>query len=272
MKSLPDASVLEHLAPVQRRPNPLSGDEIAWRHSSYLGLHDDQLTTLLHPGRTPTGDEQHIHAVLRDKILAPEFPCVAAKSALNRRTYRLGVYSQMGQLDSARALCHDLYEFGREFPDPGQQFVSFMAVFRWPELRSELHFEQLMWKHLQMMHLVDMRHYRWNDSVSSNPEHKDFSYSIGGRPYFLVGFNPHASRMARQFPWATIVFNLHEQFEHLREQGRYDTLKNAIRERDVAYQGSINPVLRDFGDESEARQYSGRSVESEWKCPFRAKI
>lgn len=272
MKNLPNPTVLDHLAPPSSRPNPLSGDETAWRLSSYLGTRDDRLTPLLHPERAPTGDEEHIHTVLREKILAPEFPCVAAKSALNRRSYRLGVYSQMAHVDTAKALCHDLYEFGREFPNPGAQFVTFMAVFRWPEVRSELHFEQLMWKHLQLMHLVDMRHYRWNDSVSSNPDHKDFSYSIGGRPYFLVGFNPQASRLARQLPWAMMVFNLHEQFDQLRDQGRYDTLKNAIRDRDLAYQGSINPVLRDFGDDSEARQYSGREVESSWKCPFHAKI
>ncbi len=272
MKSLPSSSVLSHLAAPETRPNPLAGDEGAWRLSSYLGQQDDRLACLLNPQRAPTGDEEHIHRVLREKILDANFPCVAAKSTVNRRNYRLGVYPQMGHMDSAKALCHDLYEFSREFPHPGTDFVTFMAVFRWPDVRSELHFEQLLWHHLQLMHLVDMRHYRWNDSVSSNPNHKEFSYSVGGRPYFLVGFNPHASRLARQFPWAMMVFNLHEQFDALREEGRYDKLKNAIRQRDLAYQGSVNPVLRDFGDESEARQYAGRAVEADWKCPFHAQV
>ncbi|MEP6902345.1 MAG: YqcI/YcgG family protein, partial [Actinomycetota bacterium] len=31
-----------------------------------------------------------------------------------------------------------------------------------------------------------------------------------------------------------------------------------------------NPNLSDFGTQSEARQYSGRAVEHEWKCPFHA--
>lgn len=274
MESLLDDVSLEHRPPTihHGRRNPLSLDAAALQLSSYLGLDGDQLAHLLRPNQRVTGDEQNIHATLRDKVLDRQFPCVAAKSALNRQGYRLGVYHQMAQIDVAKALCHDLYEFGREFPEPGSQFVTFMAIFRWPQPRSELHFEQLMWKQLQLMHLVDSRHYRWNDTVSSNPEDKEFSYSIGGRAYYVVGFNPEASRLSRQFPWAMMVFNLHEQFEQLRDQGRYDTLQAAIRQRDVAYQGSINPVLRDFGDQSEARQYSGREVPSDWKCPFHAKI
>jgi len=33
-------------------------------------------------------------------------------------------------------------------------------------------------------------------------------------------------------------------------------------------QGSLNPNLADFGERSEARQYSGREVEEHWRCPF----
>jgi FPC/CPF motif-containing protein YcgG len=50
--------------------------------------------------------------------------------------------------------------------------------------------------------------------------------------------------------------------------GVYHKVRNKIRERDIALQGNINPVLEDFGERSEARQYSGRQVESNWKCPF----
>ena len=37
----------------------------------------------------------------------------------------------------------------------------------------------------------------------------------------------------------------------------------------MSLQGTINPNLADFGDASEARQYSGRAVEANWTCPFR---
>ena len=35
-------------------------------------------------------------------------------------------------------------------------------------------------------------------------------------------------------------------------------------------QGSINPMLSDFGEATEARQYSGRAVEDDWRAPFAA--
>ncbi len=65
-----------------------------------------------------------------------------------------------------------------------------------------------------------------------------------------------------------MVFNLHAQFETLREMGRYDRLRETVLERDLALNGSTNPMLARFGEISEARQYSGRVVDGQWKCPF----
>ena len=45
-------------------------------------------------------------------------------------------------------------------------------------------------------------------------------------------------------------------------------MRNAVRKRDIQLQGAINPVLDSFGNASEARQYSGRAVDGDWKCPF----
>jgi FPC/CPF motif-containing protein YcgG len=56
-----------------------------------------------------------------------------------------------------------------------------------------------------------------------------------------------------------------------------ETHAKTIRARDVALQGSMNPMLSDFGEQSEARPYSGRAVPQDWipdfpdpqkKCPF----
>lgn len=41
-----------------------------------------------------------------------------------------------------------------------------------------------------------------------------------------------------------------------------------IRARDKTLQGDLNQNLADYGEASEARQYSGRAVENDWKCPF----
>jgi len=39
------------------------------------------------------------------------------------------------------------------------------------------------------------------------------------------------------------VFNLHEQFERLRARGKFETIKQIIRAREMACQGSINPMI-----------------------------
>jgi uncharacterized protein len=64
------------------------------------------------------------------------------------------------------------------------------------------------------------------------------------------------------------VFNAHEQFEHLREHGMFLGMQSTIRGREVALQGKINPNLANYGDASEARQYSGKPVASDWRAPF----
>jgi uncharacterized protein len=65
------------------------------------------------------------------------------------------------------------------------------------------------------------------------------------------------------------VFNPHAQFDRLRQQGHYTRLRDHIRERDAALQGTANPNVSDFGEASEARQYSGRDTTGDqWRCPF----
>jgi FPC/CPF motif-containing protein YcgG len=49
-------------------------------------------------------------------------------------------------------------------------------------------------------------------------------------------------------------------------------MRETIRARDMKLQGTLNPNLSDFGKQSEARQYSGRAVEQNWKCPFHAML
>ena len=65
-----------------------------------------------------------------------------------------------------------------------------------------------------------------------------------------------------------MVFNLHDQFETLRAEGKYEGMREKILVRDEALAGSRNPMLARHGDASEARQYSGRAVDEAWRCPF----
>ena len=66
--------------------------------------------------------------------------------------------------------------------------------------------------------------------------------------------------MARRAPWPILTFNLHAQFEQLKQTERYAHMRDTIRARDLELQGSVNPMVADHGTISEARQYSGRAV------------
>jgi FPC/CPF motif-containing protein YcgG len=45
-------------------------------------------------------------------------------------------------------------------------------------------------------------------------------------------------------------------------------MQTKIRTREVALQGIVNPMLAEHGEVSEARQYAGREVPTDWECPF----
>jgi FPC/CPF motif-containing protein YcgG len=66
-----------------------------------------------------------------------------------------------------------------------------------------------------------------------------------------------------------LVFNPHEQFEAMRGSGGMERIQRLIRERDRDLQCSTNPNLSDYGSAPESRQYSGRRVDDQWRCPFR---
>jgi FPC/CPF motif-containing protein YcgG len=46
-------------------------------------------------------------------------------------------------------------------------------------------------------------------------------------------------------------------------------MKNTVRKRDIAFSGSVNPMLQDFGESSEVYQYSGRKYDDSWQCPLK---
>src|SRR5207253_10806188 len=95
-----------------------------------------------------------------------------------------------------------------------------------------------------------------------------FSFSFAGHAFFIVGLHPGSARLARQFPWPTLVFNPHVQFERLREEGKFEKMKEVVRHREEQLEGDVSPVLADFGADTEAKQYAGRVVEPGWHPPF----
>lgn len=248
--------------------NPLSSDPVASQFSSYAVFNGKSVTRPFSPEVPVDRELLHAHEQLRQQILGQSYPCTGAISAFSQKTYRFGLYPNLASAEAVRAVCHDLYCFSHEFPAIGDQFITFVTMFRGPVIESEQHFEDLLWNQLQSMHTLDSDFFIWDQSVDSAPLSPRFSFSIGGRAMYVIGMHPKASRLARTRQYPTMVFNVHEQFDRLRARGKFDTMKQTIRAREMSLQGSINPMLSSFGDNSEARQYSGRAVPDNWVCPF----
>lgn len=195
------------------------------------------------------------------------FPCVGAKSALARGTLDYLVGGDLREAAHDAALLRGIQQFAED-QSPDAVFLSRIVLFPETPAMDEAAFEHALWQRLQAWHALDRRDFGWDPEVSDDPESPHFSMSLGGRGFYVIGLHPGASRPARRFPCAALVFNLHSQFERLREDERYDKLRASILERDERFSGSRNPMLAVHGERSEARQYSGRRVGEDWRCPF----
>jgi FPC/CPF motif-containing protein YcgG len=214
-------------------------------------------------------EAQNIQNKLEDFILKNDHPCLMAKSVFDSGRYLFGMYQELGNPENASQIHKDLHEFlDLNKESSPQQFSSYVAVFKSSVESSEEAFERKLWQQLQHLHEEDAPLYPWDPKVSSDSSDPHFSFSLLGHAFFLIGLHPNSSRLARKFQYQAMVFNLHEQFEILREMKSFDIVSEKIRTRDQELQGSINPMLAHYGEISEARQYSGRKVEDNWKCPF----
>jgi FPC/CPF motif-containing protein YcgG len=212
-----------------------------------------------------------IDAEFRAFVGDARFPCLAGKGVVNAEGYELGIYGSLGSASFTRALSRDLSAFVQSITDDDATLRAFVAVFPATVVRDEHEFERQLWSQLQRLQDFDKSGVPWDPSASDDPEDPRFSFSHAGCAFFVVGLHPGSSRLARQFRWPTLVFNPRAQFDRLRSTGRFERLQGVVREREIALQGTLNPNLADFGEESEARQYSGRATEKDWQCPFHRK-
>lgn len=218
----------------------------------------------------PVDDSGHARAdAFRAFIRNPPFPCVGAKSALSRGTMKIVVARDITSGWDDMRIYPALLAFVARYREQPDLFQSFAVVFEGPGDLSEEGFERSLWARAQSLSDKDA----WlslphDERVADDPDSPHFSLSFGGEAFFVVGLHPNASRPARRFSSPVLVFNLHAQFERLREEGRYEKLRSSILERDEVLAGSRNPMLARHGEASEARQYSGRVVGADWRCPF----
>ncbi len=203
-------------------------------------------------------------------VQATAFPCVGAKSALGRGQMDIVVARDVRSAWDDLRILPMLADTVRKYQKDRAIFRTMVVLFEGPEQLSEEEFEAHLWARAQSLSDKD----EWlgnrpDPSVSADPDDPHFSLSFSGEAFFVVGLHPNASRPARRFLTPAMVFNLHDQFEVLRTQQRYDKLRTSILDRDLQLAGTMNPMLARHGESSEARQYSGRVVDDSWKCPFK---
>jgi uncharacterized protein len=214
-------------------------------------------------------DQDHFERLLQDHVADRSFPCVGAKAALARGTLSVLACNRIDSgWDDLRI--HDgLMRFAAAYREEPALFRSFAVVFNGPVDLDEARFERALWDRVQSLSDKDVwRGQPYDQRVSHDPDDPHFSLSFGGEAFFVVGIHPNSSRPARRFAKPALVFNLHDQFERLRAEGRYEGMREKILVRDEALAGSRNPMLARHGAASEARQYSGRVVGDGWACPF----
>lgn len=206
----------------------------------------------------------------RDLISASDFPCVGAKSALAKGQLNILVARDLRSNWDDKRIYEGISEIVKRYRAEKTLFQSFAVIFEGPTNLTEGEFERYLWKRAESLTNKDVWLGRSPDCrVSTNPDDPHFSLSFEEEAFFIVGMHPNASRPARRFVCPVLVFNIHDQFEQLRELGSYEKMREVIIQRDTAIAGAPNPMLARHGDASEARQYSGRAVSDDWKCPFR---
>ena len=199
------------------------------------------------------------------------FPCVAARDALHKNNIQMMVAENIACPADDRAILDFLYTFATRYRNTTPGFHSAAVIFKGPVNTDEDTFEKIMWQRLSSIKKMDALKYPYDSRVSDDPDAPDFSFSIMEEAFFVLAMHPQSSRPARRFNYPVLVFNPHAQFEKMKETNSYEKMKVIVRKRDLSFAGSVNPMLTDFGEMSEAAQYSGKLYDSNWKCPLNFK-
>lgn len=225
------------------------------------------------PASLPERDcphEEDINHEIRSFILQKNYPCVAAIQSVVRHDYVIGTYGQFGTGTHWHKLRTDLLNFLELQRSTQSRYMSFWAIFtasiHTPD--NELDFENKLWRELSLLSSEEERAADWGNINASDPNDPSFCFSLNGVQLFVVGLHPESSRFARRFSRPAMVFNAFSQFEVFEEEGTYAAMVKIIRQNDLRFQGSINPMVLAHGDDWEAIQYSGRENPESWKCPF----
>lgn len=197
-----------------------------------------------------------------------KFPCIAARAAVAKKHIQSMVAYHMECPAQDEAILNFMYRFVDRYRASTQPYHSAAIIFQQPSDITEEKFDELMWLRLKSLSVHDKKEYVHDPRVDEDPSSPKFSFSLKEEAFFIIGLHPGSKRKARRFKYPTLVFNPHAEFERLRKLNRYDKMKEAVRKRDLEYSGSVNPMLKDFGEVSEIHQYSGVRHDERWKCPL----
>jgi FPC/CPF motif-containing protein YcgG len=211
---------------------------------------------------------QVLTASLKEFVQQPEFPCVMAKAMMTKGHFAELVVNDLDPAAAALLSQGPVQSFVDEFRKSPKRLSSLAIRFEHPDLADFDRFEVFFWEFLGNLRALDRAVYQHDPRVDADPLSAKFSFSIKEEAFFILVLHPQSPRKARRFSVPTIVFNAHQQFEDLRAKGLFDRIKAIIRKRDFSLQGSINPMLDDFGENSEIYQYLGRNYQQTSKCPF----
>ena len=199
------------------------------------------------------------------------FPCIGAKAAVSMDHVKCLVATDMASTEEDEEIISFIYQFVESYRSSNESFHSAAVIFSNPREPTESEFEELLWLRLNSLAVLDRTEYTHDKRVDHDPSSSRFSFSLKEEAFFIIGLHPSSSRKARRFTYPAIVFNPHEEFERLKRTGRYDPMKKVVRRRDETYSGSVNPMLKDFGEAPEVFQYSGKQYDATWKCPLHHK-
>ncbi|HMK17612.1 MAG TPA: guanitoxin biosynthesis heme-dependent pre-guanitoxin N-hydroxylase GntA [Chitinophagaceae bacterium] len=199
------------------------------------------------------------------------FSCIGAKAALAKDQVQCMVAGNMACPAHDKCILDYLYSFIDSYRLTGGNFHSAVILFNGPQNITEENFEYLFWQRLQAISDMDADNYAYDKRVSADPSSPDFSFSLKEEAFYIIGMHPASSRASRAFTYPALIFNPHEQFVEMKETNKYEMIKKVVRKRDIAYSGSVNPMLDDYGVSPETMQYSGKNYKGPWECSLKIK-
>ena len=211
--------------------------------------------------------ENNILRDLSTHISSKSFPCVMAKAVEKLGGITVKTTENLSGEAEIRRIHQDLSAFVDRFRMK-DQLSSFVLTCDQNRYKDFAVMEKEFWKFLIALRNFDQALHPHDERVSADPAHHEFSFSVKSEAFFILMLHPDSPRLSRRFKYPAIVFNPHIQFERMRLKGIFEKVRNLIRNRDKVLQGSINPMLSDFGERSEVFQYIGRVYQAHEIVPL----